>query len=150
VSELINLQISGIFEKEGIISVIGKGNKQRLVPIGKPALKHIKIYLNQVRVHIAVKKGAEAILFLNRRGGKLSRQMVFLIVKKYSEVVTGKKVSPHTFRHSFATHLVQNGADLRAVQELLGHSSISTTEIYTHLSTEDLHKTILNYHPRNQ
>ncbi len=150
VSELINLQISGIFEKEGIISVIGKGNKQRLVPIGKPALKYIKIYLKQVRVHVKAKKDAENILFLNRRGGKLSRQMVFLLVKKYSEKITGKKVSPHTFRHSFATHLVQHGADLRAVQELLGHSSITTTEIYTHLSTDDLRRAVLKYHPRNQ
>ncbi len=151
VSELVNLKISGIFEKEGIISVIGKGNKQRLVPIGKPALKHINIYLKQHRVHVNEKKEAEDILFLNRRGGKLSRQMVFLTVKKYSaKAGIRKKIGPHTFRHSFATHLVQHGADLRVVQELLGHSSITTTEIYTHLSTEDLRKAILKYHPRNQ
>lgn len=149
VSELVGLRISQIFEKEEILMVTGKGDKQRLVPVGKPALKQITIYLKQVRPFSPVKKQAEDILFLNNRGGQLSRQMIFLLVKKYADQAgVQKKISPHTFRHSFATHLVQRGADLRAVQELLGHVSINTTEIYTHLSTNDLRNAILNYHPR--
>jgi len=151
VSELINLKISDLHFREGIIRVTGKGNKQRLVPIGGAAEKQILIYKNQVRIHIPVDMKSEDILFLNRRGKKLSRQMVFIIIKKLAEKIGLKKtISPHTFRHSFATHLVQNGADLRAVQELLGHVSITTTEIYTHLNREDLRKSILQFHPRNR
>lgn len=151
VSELINLQISDLHFKEHIISVTGKGDKQRLVPIGESAIKQINIYKNKIRIHISPKKNCEDLLFLNRNGGKLSRQMIFLIIKKQAELCgIHKNISPHTFRHSFATHLVQNGADLRAVQELLGHVSISTTEIYTHLDSDDLRKAILKYHPRNK
>jgi integrase/recombinase XerD len=151
VSELINLKVSDLHFRENIISVTGKGNKQRLVPIGAAAQKQITIYKEQVRVHHSPEKKSEDILFLNRRGGKLSRQMVFLIVRRQAELAgISKSISPHTFRHSFATHLVQNGADLRAVQELLGHVSITTTEIYTHLDSDDLRKAILKYHPRNQ
>ncbi len=150
VSELVGLRISQIFEKEEILMVTGKGDKQRLVPIGKPALKQIMIYLKQVRPDFPVKKQAEDILFLNQRGGQLSRQMIFLLVKKYADKAgVHKKISPHTFRHSFATHLVQRGADLRAVQELLGHASINTTEIYTHMTTDDLREALLKYHPRS-
>jgi len=150
VSELINLKISDLHFKEGIISVTGKGNKQRLLPIGGSAEKQILIYKDQVRIHMPIDKKSEDILFLNRRGKKMSRQMVFVIIKNLAEKIGLKKnISPHTFRHSFATHLVQNGADLRAVQELLGHVSITTTEIYTHLNREDLRKSIMQYHPRN-
>jgi len=150
VSELINLKISDLHFKEGIISVTGKGNKQRLVPIGGSAEKQILIYKDLVRIHMPIDKKSEDILFLNRRGKKMSRQMVFVIIKNLAEKIGLKKnISPHTFRHSFATHLVQNGADLRAVQELLGHVSITTTEIYTHLNREDLRKSIMQFHPRN-
>ena len=150
VSELIGLKISDLHFREGIISVTGKGNKQRLVPIGGSAEKQILIYKDQVRIHMPVDKKSEDILFLNRRGKKMSRQMVFVIIKNLAEKIGLKKtISPHTFRHSFATHLVQNGADLRAVQELLGHVSITTTEIYTHLNREDLRKSIMQFHPRN-
>jgi len=149
VSELINLKISDLHFKEGIISVTGKGNKQRLVPIGGSAEKQILIYKDLVRIHMPIDKKSEDILFLNRRGKKMSRQMVFVIIKNLAEKIGLKKnISPHTFRHSFATHLVQNGADLRAVQELLGHVSITTTEIYTHLNREDLRKSIMQFHPR--
>lgn len=151
VSELVTLRISDLHFREGIISVTGKGDKQRLVPIGASALKQILTYKEQVRVRLSPKKKSEDILFLNRNGGKMSRQMVFLIVKKQVEKAgIHKNISPHTFRHSFATHLVQNGADLRAVQDLLGHASITTTEIYTHLDSDDMRKAILDYHPRNQ
>jgi integrase/recombinase XerD len=151
VSELISLKISDLYFREGIISVTGKGNKQRLVPIGTTAQRQIELYIKGVRIHIEPKKGAEDLVFLNRNGGKLSRQMIFLIVKnRVEEAGINKNVSPHTFRHSFATHLVQNGADLRAVQELLGHVSITTTEIYTHLDSDDLRSAILTYHPRNK
>ncbi len=151
VSELVNLKLSELFFNEGIISVTGKGDKQRLVPIGDEAKKSIILYLQYDRVKVNPAKGNEDILFLNRRGGKLSRQMVFIIIKQLVEKAgVRKKISPHTFRHSFATHLVQNGADLRAVQDLLGHASIITTEIYTHLNREDLRKAILRFHPRNQ
>lgn len=150
VSELIGLKISDLHFREGIISVTGKGNKQRLVPIGGSAEKQILIYKDQVRIHMQIDKKSEDILFLNRRGKKMSRQMVFIIIKNLAEKIGLKKtISPHTFRHSFATHLVQNGADLRAVQELLGHVSITTTEIYTHLNREDLRKSIMQFHPRN-
>ncbi|HEY9114640.1 MAG TPA: site-specific tyrosine recombinase XerD [Bacteroidales bacterium] len=150
VSELIGLKISDLHFNEGFISVTGKGNKQRLVPIVKSASKQIDIYLNQVRMLGKIQKKSEDIVFLNVRGGKMSRQMIFLVVKKQAELAGIRKtISPHTFRHSFATHLVQNGADLRAVQDLLGHSSIITTEIYTHLDSKDLRKAVLKYHPRS-
>lgn len=150
VSELVQLKISDLHLNEDIISVTGKGNKQRLVPVGSSAKKQVLIYLNQVRIHQTIEKKYENILFLNRRGRQMSRQMVFLIIKDLVEKTGIKKnISPHTFRHSFATHLVQNGADLRAVQELLGHVSITTTEIYTHLNREDLRKSIMQFHPRN-
>lgn len=151
VSELINLKISDLHFKEGIIMVTGKGNKQRLVPIGKAAEKQIITYLTYVRTSLDISKQDIDILFLNRRGKKLSRQMIFYIVKNQIELADiNKNISPHSFRHSYATHLVQNGADLRAVQELLGHVSITTTEIYTHLNREDLRRAIMDYHPRNK
>lgn len=151
VSELINLKISDLHFREDIIMVTGKGNKQRLVPIGEVAQKQITIYKEQVRTHISPKKSSEDILFLNRRGNKLTRQMVFIILRNLAEKAGIRKtISPHTLRHSFATHLVQNGANLRAVQDLLGHVSITTTEIYTHLNENDLKKAILKYHPRNR
>ncbi len=149
VSELINLKISNIYFNEGFIKVTGKGNKERLVPIGNVALKNIKIYLENIRNHQEIKKGFTDILFLNRRGAQLSRVMVFLIIKDLAERIGLKKtISPHTFRHSFATHLIEGGADLRAVQEMLGHESITTTEIYTHLDREYLRDAILSFHPR--
>ena len=148
VSELVNLRISCLYMDVGFIRVTGKGDKERLVPIGSDAIKYLKIYKNDVRVHIAVKPGNEDILFLNRRGSKLSRVMVFLIIKELAKKAAVKKtISPHTFRHSFATHLVEGGADLRAVQEMLGHESITTTEIYTHLDRQFLRDTLHQYHP---
>lgn len=149
VSELISLQISQIFPEEGFIRVTGKGNKERLIPVGSSALKHILIYLKQVRVHIQPKPQAVDILFLNNRGSGLSRVMIFTIIKNLAKKIGMKKtVSPHTFRHSFATHLVEGGADLRAVQQMLGHESITTTEIYTHLDREFLKTVVNQYHPR--
>lgn len=150
VSELVGLRLSDLHFRDGIISVIGKGNKQRLVPIGNAAINQINTYQQQVRIHQHIDKKSEDILFLNRLGRQLTRQMIFLLVKKQvARVGIKKRVSPHSFRHSFATHLVQNGADLRAVQELLGHVSITTTEIYTHLNRDDLRNAILKFHPRN-
>ena len=150
VSELTGLQISNIRDALGFIRVIGKGDKERLVPIGNQALKHIAIYRDQVRVHLKVEPKHSDFLFLNRNGKPISRVMVFKIVKKTAlEAGIEKNISPHTFRHSFATHLVENGADLRAVQEMLGHESITTTEIYTHLDRSYLRENILKYHPRN-
>ncbi len=151
VSELINLKISDLHFKEGIMLVTGKGNKQRLVPVGMAAEKQITTYLTHMRPTLQILKQDNDVLFLNRRGKKLTRQMIFYIVKNHVEK-TGirKNISPHSFRHSYATHLVQNGADLRAVQELLGHVSITTTEIYTHLNREDLRKAIMDFHPRNR
>lgn len=150
VSELTGLKISGIYFNDGFISVTGKGDKQRLVPLGSVAKKHITIYLKEVRVHVDIKKGFSDILFLNNRGTSISRVMVFLIIRDLAEKAGIKKtISPHTFRHSFATHLVEGGADLRAVQEMLGHESITTTEIYTHLDREYLREAILSYHPRS-
>ncbi len=150
VSELTSLKLSDLHFNEEIIIVTGKGNKQRMIPIGDSAQKQLLTYIQQVRVRIAPRKGAENIVFLNQRGSKLSRQMIFLIIKKLVEKAGIRKtVSPHTFRHSFATHLIRRGADLRAVQELLGHVSISTTEIYTHLNDTDLKNTILKFHPLN-
>lgn len=149
VSELINLKHANLFLDVDFIRVIGKGDKERLVPIGNAAKKHIEIYINEVRVHTAPQKGHENIVFLNRRGKSLSRVMVFYIIKAAAEAAGIKKtVSPHTFRHSFATHLVEGGADLRAVQEMLGHASITTTEIYTHLDQTYLRDTIAQFHPR--
>lgn len=150
VSELVNLKISDLFFDTGFVRVIGKGNKQRLIPIGKEAIKHITIYREKVRVHAPVQKGFEDYLFLNKRGKKLTTVMVFIILKNLAKKTGMKKhVSPHTFRHSFATHLVENGADLRAVQEMLGHESITTTEIYTHLDRKYLQDTIEAFHPRS-
>ncbi|MDP4281043.1 MAG: site-specific tyrosine recombinase XerD [Bacteroidota bacterium] len=149
VSELINLKISGLFFTEGFIRVTGKGDKERLIPLGSTAEKYIHVYLDTIRPHVPLKKGNEDIVFLNRRGSKLTRVMIFTIIKDLaSKAGIKKNISPHTFRHSFATHLVEGGADLRAVQEMLGHESITTTEIYTHLDREYLRSTILQYHPR--
>ena len=147
VSELISLKISDIFPDEQFIRVFGKGSKQRIVPVGEPALKAIRLY-REIREAGPVQRGAEDILFLNRRGGKLSREMVFHIVKEQVAAAgIRKNVSPHTFRHSFATHLVENGADLRVVQQMLGHESILTTEIYTNVDTRKWQDTILKFHP---
>jgi len=148
VSELVNLRISSLFLDVGFIKVIGKGDKERLVPIGSDAIKYINIYRNDIRVHINISAGNDDILFLNRRGAKLSRVMIFLIIKGLAKQAgINKTISPHTFRHSFATHLVEGGADLRAVQEMLGHESITTTEIYTHLDREYLRNTLHQFHP---
>lgn len=149
VSELIGLQLSNLHFKEGFIKILGKGNKERLVPIGEAAMKYIDIYVESIRCHVNIKKEAEDIVFLNNRGNKLSRVMIFNIIKELA-ILTGikKSISPHTFRHSFATHLIERGADLRAIQEMLGHESISTTEIYTHLDRDYLRNTIMDYHPR--
>ena len=148
VTEAVNLRISCLHLDLGFIRVIGKGDKERLVPIGSDAIKYINIYRNQIRVHANVKPGNDDILFLNRRGSKLSRVMIFLIIKDLAARADIKKnISPHTFRHSFATHLVEGGADLRAVQEMLGHESITTTEIYTHLDREFLRTTLQQFHP---
>lgn len=149
VSELCNLKASNVLVDEGFLLVIGKGNKERLVPIGKTALRYIDYYKQHYRNHLDIKKASEDVLFLNRRGGQLTRVMIFTIVKQLTEKAgINKTVSPHTFRHSFATHLVDGGADLRAVQEMLGHESITTTEIYTHLDREYLRDAITQFHPR--
>lgn len=149
VSELVSLRISDLFFEDSFIRVTGKGNKQRLVPIGGPAVRAVRLYLSQTRRSFVSRKD-EDILFLNRRGGKMSRQMVFLIIKRQCEAAgITKEISPHTFRHSFATHLVENGADLRAVQQMLGHESILTTEIYTHIDSRKWQETILSKHPRH-
>ncbi|NQX41552.1 site-specific tyrosine recombinase XerD [Pedobacter steynii] len=149
VTELINLRISNVFPDAEFIKVIGKGNKERIVPIGQSALKYIKIYLEESRVHVPVQKGYEDFIFLNRRGSGLSRISVFTLIKDLA-LKSGlkKSISPHTFRHSFATHLIEGGADLRAVQEMLGHSSITTTEIYTHLDRDYLKGIITEFHSR--
>lgn len=150
VSELINLKMNHIYFDVGFLRIIGKGEKERLVPIGKSALKYIAIYIEEIRNHLKISQGFENYVFLNRRGKSLTRVMVFIIIKDLVKI-TGidKKVSPHTFRHSFATHLVEGGADLRAVQEMLGHESITTTEIYTHLDREYLKQVIEEFHPRS-
>ena len=149
-SELINLQLSNIHFQEGYLKVIGKGNKERLAPIGARALQYLTIYINEVRNHQSIKKGHEDCVFLNNRGSKLTRVMIFLIIQKLTKAIgLKKKISPHTFRHSFATHLIEGGADLRAVQEMLGHESITTTEIYTHLDKEYLRSNIILFHPRS-
>ena len=149
VTELITLQISDLFFEEGFIRVIGKGDKQRFVPINVETQKFIVIYMNHIRNHIKVQKGFEDTLFLNRRGKQLTRNMIFLIIKELAEKAgVEKKVSPHTFRHSFATHLLENGADLRSIQQMLGHESITTTEIYMHVDKSFLKGVIEKYHPR--
>jgi integrase/recombinase XerD len=148
VTELVNLKISHLYLDIGFVRVIGKGDKERLIPIGSDAIKHILIYLKEVRVHVETKKGNEDILFLNRRGAALTRVMIFYIIKDLAlKAGITKIISPHTFRHSFATHLVEGGADLRAVQEMLGHESITTTEIYTHMDRNFLRDTLNKYHP---
>jgi integrase/recombinase XerD len=151
VSELINLKTSDIYPDEGFIKVTGKGEKTRLVPISNTALKYIGFYIEQMRCHLAINNENKDYLFLNRRGRQLTRVMIFTIVKRLCDAAgIIKNVSPHTFRHSFATHLVEGGADLRAVQEMLGHESIQTTEIYTHLDNAFLRDAIMSHHPRNK
>ena len=148
VSELIDLKISDLFFDEGFIKIVGKGNKERFVPIHYSAQKYIVLYMNEIRDHLSIKKGFEDTLFLNRRGKSLSRQMIFMILKALAiKINLNKKISPHTFRHSFATHLLKNGADLRAIQQMLGHESITTTEVYVHLDTSYLKKIVEKYHP---
>jgi len=148
VSELIHLKISDLFFDEGFIKIVGKGNKERFVPIHFRAQKYIIMYMNEIRTFLSIKKGFEDTLFLNRRGKSLSRQMIFMILKDLAiKINLNKKISPHTFRHSFATHLLKNGADLRAIQQMLGHESITTTEVYVHLDTSYLKKIVEKYHP---
>jgi integrase/recombinase XerD len=150
VSELVNLRFSDLFFEEGFIRVIGKGNKERLVPVSPSVEKEMGIYNDFIRRHQSIQPGNENIVFLNRRGAKLTRVMIFTIVKDLSELAgISKNISPHTFRHSFATHMIEGGANLRAVQEMLGHESITTTEIYTHLDQRFLRDAIISYHPRN-
>lgn len=151
VSELVELRLSDCYFDQGFIRVIGKGQKMRMVPIGDEAIKFTLLYLHEVRGNVDIKPGHEDFVFLNRRGKALSRVMIFLIIKGLAEKINvSKSVSPHTFRHSFATHLMEGGADLRAIQEMLGHESITTTEIYTHLDRTFLQETLALYHPRNQ
>ncbi len=150
VSELVNLKLTNVYEDIGFLRVTGKGDKERLVPVGKDALKYLTIYRDEVRVHVPVVQGQENYVFLNRRGKKLSRVMIFTIIKELAKKAgISKRISPHTFRHSFATHLLEGGADLRVVQELLGHESITTTEIYTHLDRDYLRQVIQEFHPRS-
>jgi integrase/recombinase XerD len=150
VSELTGLRISNLYLDIDFIKILGKGNKERLVPIGTDAIKYLRIFIDEIRVHIKVKPGNEDFVFLNNRGNPISRVMVFIIIKDLAEKLGIKKnISPHTFRHSFATHLIEGGADLRAVQEMLGHESITTTEIYTHLDRDYLRETITQFHPRS-
>jgi integrase/recombinase XerD len=150
VSELINLRFSDLYFDEGFIRVIGKGNKERLVPVSPQVQKEIELYNNHIRRHQEITKGHENIVFLNRRGSQLSRVMIFTIIKELAKSIGLKKIiSPHTFRHSFATHLIEGGANLRAIQDMLGHESITTTEIYTHLDQRFLREAILSFHPRN-
>lgn len=149
VSELVTLRLSNLFFDDGFIKVVGKGNKERLIPIGATAMKMVNLYVNGKRKELKIKKGEEDYVFLNRRGAHLTREMVFMLVKKWVAAAgIDKTVSPHTFRHSFATHLIEGGADLRAVQEMLGHESITTTEIYTHLDQDYLRTNIALFHPR--
>ncbi len=151
VSELVNLKISNIYFDDEFIRVTGKGDKQRLVPLGGMAKKHILLYMNEVRIHVPVQKGQEDYLFLNRRGKQLTRVMIFTILKNLTELAgIRKNISPHTLRHSFATELLQRGADLRAIQDMLGHESITTTEVYTHLNQADLLDTLIEFHPRSK
>lgn len=149
VSELVELKISDLFLEEGFVKVTGKGNKQRFVPMSEYTKKIIQLYQTEVRSHLPIQKGFEDILFLNRRGKKLTRAMVFTVIKQLAEKIgLHKNISPHTFRHSFATHLLENGADLRAIQMMLGHESITTTEVYVHLDRSHLNKVMLQFHPR--
>lgn len=152
VSELINLKLSNLLLNEGFVRVVGKGDKERITPIGSTAIKHIRTYVESKRNHMNnIQKDSEDVLFLNRRGKQLTRVMIFTIIKNLAEKASiTKNISPHTFRHSFATHLVEGGADLRAVQEMLGHESITTTEIYTHLDRAYLRQAIMDFHPRAQ
>lgn len=148
VTELVNLKLSNLHTEIGFVKVTGKGDKERLVPMGSVAIKYIKIYLKEIRNHQKIKSGAEDFVFLNKRGNHLTRVMIFTIIKQLSRKINLKKsISPHTFRHSFATHLIEGGADLRAVQEMLGHESITTTEIYTHLDRDFLRQSIIQHHP---
>lgn len=150
VSELVSLRFEDCFFDEGFIRVIGKGNKERLVPVSPNVVEEVTLYSENDRLNVPVKKGSEAIIFLNRRGAQLTRVMIFTIIKRLAEAAGIKKsISPHTFRHSFATHLIEGGANLRAVQDMLGHENITTTEIYTHLDQRFLRDAILTYHPRN-
>ncbi|HVD99315.1 MAG TPA: site-specific tyrosine recombinase XerD [Cytophagaceae bacterium] len=150
VSELVELRISNVFFDDGFLKILGKGNKERFVPVGKDAIKFMKIYLEEIRVHMPIQKGFENYVYLNRRGKNLTRVMIFTIIKRLAQKIRLKKnISPHTFRHSFATHLIDGGADLRAVQEMLGHASITTTEIYTHLDRDYLKEVIHSFHPRS-
>jgi integrase/recombinase XerD len=150
VSELINLRFSNLFLNEGFVKVTGKGDKDRLVPISPSVEKEIDIYVGGTRKHMNIQKGHEDFIFLNRRGKQLTRVMIFTIIKNLAEAIgLQKTISPHTFRHSFATHLIEGGANLRAIQEMLGHESITTTEIYTHLDSAYIREAIISYHPRN-
>jgi integrase/recombinase XerD len=149
VSELVNLKLTDIYRHEGFLKVTGKGNKQRLVPMGSLALKYVDIYLKNSRHQVSIKKGFENYIFLNRRGAPLTRVMVFIFLKELTKKAgVTKIISPHTFRHSFATHLIEGGADLRAVQEMLGHASITTTELYTHIDRDFIRDNIIQFHPR--
>ena len=149
VSELVSLKISDLFFDEGFVKITGKGNKERFVPIGKITRKYIEIYQNEIRVHLNIKKGFEDTLFLNRRGNQLTRAMIFTIIKDLAvKIKLSKTISPHTLRHSFATHLLENGADLRSIQLMLGHESITTTEIYVHLDRSFLKEVMHSFHPR--
>ena len=150
VSELVNLRLSNVNFKNSYLKVIGKGHKERLAPIGSKALKYLNVYVNEVRNHQTIVNGNEDFVFINNRGTKLSRVMIFLIIQNLKQKIgLNKKIGPHTFRHSFATHLIEGGANLRAVQEMLGHESITTTEIYTHLDNDYLRSNIIEFHPRN-
>lgn len=151
VSELLDLKISDLYFEEDFIKVTGKGNKQRFVPISEINKKYIDIYRNEIRVHLPIQKGFEDILFLNRRGKQLTRAMIFTIIKRLAtEINLNKTIGPHTFRHSFATHLLENGADIRAIQQMLGHESITTTEVYMHISRTHLSEVLNKYHPREK
>ncbi|AKA34029.1 site-specific tyrosine recombinase XerD [Flagellimonas lutaonensis] len=151
VSELVELQLSDLYFDEGFVKVTGKGNKQRFVPVGDTTQKYINIYRNEIRAHQTPKAGHENILFLNRRGKQLTRAMIYTIIKRLAEKIGLKKnIGPHTFRHSFATHLLENGADLRAIQQMLGHESITTTEVYMHVDRKHLTEVVKQYHPRKQ
>jgi integrase/recombinase XerD len=150
VTELVELKINNVYFDLGFLRIIGKGNKERLVPIGRDAMKYLKIYIEEIRVHTPIQKGYEGDVFLNKRGKRLTRVTVFTVIKELAKKIGLKKtISPHTFRHSFATHLIEGGADLRAVQEMLGHESITTTEIYTHLDRDYLRQVITEFHPRS-
>ncbi len=150
VTELVELRISNVFFDDGFLKILGKGNKERFVPIGGDAMKYMKIYMHEIRNQLSIQKGFENFVYLNRRGKKLTRVMIFTIIKNLAKEIGLKKtISPHTFRHSFATHLIEGGADLRAVQEMLGHASITTTEIYTHLDRDYLKEVIRTFHPRS-